>query len=122
MFVTSNLKYGAPALDGMIGIGIALGLGAIDSCFAKLHMPVQASLVPFKLKPIPRAAQPLSAVFAPQYETNLRLAVEQPSPRNTKSRNPLEVQAHIFEAAQAKRIRKQQARIIEAGGSISEEF
>jgi len=122
MFVTNNLKYGAPAIDGLVGIGIALGMEAIDNCFTKLPCKPLASLVPLKRRRIPATCCVLLAPVAPQYETNLRLAPNLPSPRNTMSRSPIEVQAHIFEAAQAKRARKQQARIIAAGGSISEEL
>ena len=60
--------------------------------------------------------------WGPRVNTHMRLAIPQASPRNPKTPYNMEEQQKIFEAAEAKRQRKQQARIIESGGSISEEL
>lgn len=70
------------------------------------------AFLPFKLTPLALATggKFQSLDLAPFKGTNLRLATQLPSPRNTKSPYPRERQQEIFEAAELKRQRKEAKR------------
>lgn len=58
----------------------------------------------------------------PATQTRYVLAVPTGGARNNKTALSLEQQREVYKAAQAKRARKQQARVILSGGSTAEEF
>lgn len=81
---------------------------------------------PLKLRPI--VAGMLAAGYGahvdrnPATQTRYVLAVPTGGARNNKTALSLEQQREVYEAAEAKRVRKQQARVILAGDSTAEEF
>jgi len=71
------------------------------------------SFLPFKLKPIVLAMGGAfqSLDLAPLRATHMRLAVKQPSPRNSKSPYPMERQREIYEAARERQARREAKRV-----------
>lgn len=123
--ILNSVPYCAPANDGIAGIKIALQIEAIESCLAKWR-PFSVSYSHLKIKRLPRqlhaAGLAVHLPIAAHVDTHLVEEVKQPSPRNTKSRVPPAQQQVIYQAAEAKRQRKELQRVIDAGGSVSEEL
>lgn len=117
--IVNSVPYAAPAYDAIVGIKLALQLEAIDSCLKKFRGPQAVAFPHLKLKRRARqlhtAGLAIHLPIAPHIETHLQMEVPQPSPRNKMSRIPPAVQLEIFNAAEAKRKRKELQRAIDAG-------
>ena len=115
----NSVPPGAKANDGIAGIKIALQIEAIESCLRKFR-PLLANAFPhLATKKLCRrmhsAGFGLHLPIAAHIETNLVMEVKQSSPRNPRSKIPPAQQLQIFEAAEAKRKRKELQRAIDAG-------
>ena len=87
---------------------------------------------PAKVEPVCVATRMSRAIYvagfgahidmAPHILSHKRLAIEQPSPRNSKSTLSFDQQTVVWQAAKDKRIRKEQARRIQMGQSIEGDF
>jgi hypothetical protein len=122
--LVNSVPFGAPACDSLRAIHLALDLGWIESCQQKFKL-VKANAFPhLVVKCIPRqlhaAGLAMHLPIGPTIETNLILAIPQPSPRNPKSRVPPAQQLLIYRAAEAKRARKEAQRALDAGESVED--
>ena len=123
--IVHSIPFTAKANDGARACMLAFELGGIPFLSEKLRMR-PAAFPHLKLKPfalaVHRSSFGIHIAPAVHMDTNMVLEVKQPSARNTKSIMSMAKQLVIWEAAEAKRARKQEKNLLDAGKSISEGF
>ena len=124
--IIHSIPFTAKANDGCRAICMAHDLGILPFWTDKRPVPAKSAFLNLRLTQIALAIHKtgfgIHMAPAAHLDTNQIFPVKQPSPRNKKSRVPPAKQLEIWNAAEAKRARKQEKNLLDAGISISEGF